>query len=53
MYVKYFEEITIFAKNFEKKMYSPRDITYFSIENNYFPKNVNDMATRNWKIAVY
>ena len=44
-----FEEITVFAKNFEKRMYSPRDVTYISIEAVYFPMNQNDMATRYWR----
>ena len=47
MYGKYFEEITIFAKNFEKRMYSPRDVAYISIENVYFPKNRNGLTTKN------
>ena len=44
-----FEEITIFGKNFEKRMYNPRDVTYISIETVYFPMNQNDMATRSWR----
>ena len=44
-----FEEITIFAKKFEKRMYSPRDVTYISFETVYFPMNQNDMATTNWR----
>ena len=44
-----FEEVTIFAKNLEKKMYSPRDIAYISIEIVYFLMNQKDMATINWR----
>ena len=44
-----FEEVTIFAKNFEKRMYSPRDIAYISIEIVYFLMNQKDMATINWQ----
>ena len=43
------EEIAIFAKIFEKRMYSPRDVTHISIENVYFPINLNDMANINWQ----
>ena len=44
-----FEKITIFTKNFEKRMYSPGDVTYISIETVNFRKNQNIMATRNWR----
>ena len=41
-----FEEITIFAKNFEKRIYSPRDVTYIFIKTVYFPINQNGMAKK-------
>ena len=44
-----FEVITIFAKNFEKRMYSPREVIYISSELVYFPMNQNEMVTRNWR----
>ena len=43
------EVITIFAKNFEKRMYSPIDVTYISIETVYFPMKQNGITTRNWR----
>ena len=42
-----FEGITIFAKNFEKRLYSPRDVTYISVKKVYFLINLTRRGTRN------
>ena len=44
-----FEEITIFAKNLENRMYIPRDVTYISIEKGFFLVDLNVMAISYWR----
>ena len=34
---------------FKKSMFNRRDVTYITIENDYFPMNMIGMATRNWR----